>query len=64
MRDPTPDLPDDTEIDNVHLPMIIGVVLKRAGIWTVGEIRQLPDENLRRYPRLGRGRVALSYGRR
>ena len=58
MRDPTPDLPDDTEIANVHLPMIIGIVLTRAGIRTVGEIRKTPDANLRRYPRFGRARVA------
>ena len=55
---PTPDLPDDTEIKDVQLPITIGLVLKNAGIRTVGEIRKTLDADLRRYPRFGRGRVA------
>ena len=54
---PTPDLPDDTEIKDVQLPITIGLVLKNAGIRTVGEIRKTPDADLRRYPRFGRGRL-------
>ena len=58
MLAPTPDLPDDTEIKDVQLPITIGLVLKNAGIRTVGEIRKTPDADLCRYPRFGRGRVA------
>ena len=43
---PTPDLPDDTEIKDVQLPITIGLVLKNAGIRTVGEIRKTPDADL------------------
>ena len=50
MLAPTPDLPDDTEIKDVQLPITIGLVLKNAGIRTVGEIRKTPDADLRRYP--------------
>ena len=39
MLAPSPDLPDDTEIKDVQLPMTIGLVLKNAGIMTVGEVR-------------------------
>jgi len=45
---PTPDLPDDTEIKDVQLPITIGLVLKNAGIRTVGEIRKTPDADLRK----------------
>ena len=47
---PCPDLPDYTEIYDVQLPIIIGVVLKKASIQTVGEIRKTPDANQSRYP--------------
>jgi hypothetical protein len=47
---PSPSLPDHTEIKDVQLPMVIGLVLKNAGKRTVGEIRKTPDANLRRYP--------------
>jgi hypothetical protein len=47
---PSPSLPDHTEIKDVQLPTVIGLVLKNAGKRTVGEIRKPPDANLRRYP--------------
>ena len=57
---PSPSLPDHTEIKDVQLPTVIGLVLKNAGKRTVGEIRKTPDANLRRYryPRFGPGRVS------
>jgi hypothetical protein len=34
--DPTPELPDDTQLDNVDLPTRIRNVLAAAGLQTVG----------------------------
>jgi hypothetical protein len=37
--DPTPDLPDDTEIKGVRLPTRIRNALTEAGVKTIGELR-------------------------
>ena len=44
--DPTPELPDDTPIENVRFPSRIRNVLAAAGLKTVGEIRETADETL------------------
>jgi hypothetical protein len=36
--DPTPELPDDTQLDNVDLPTRIRNVLAAAGLQTVGSV--------------------------
>ena len=60
---PTPDLPDDTEIKDVQLPITIGLVLKNAGIRTVGEYANLPMPTYAGI-RASDGDVSLTFGRR
>jgi DNA-directed RNA polymerase alpha subunit len=55
---PTPELPDDTPLDNVELPLRIRNVLMAAGLNTVGEVREAFDETLVSLPNLGRRSVA------
>lgn len=50
---PSPKLPDETEINDVLLPIRIAVLLNKAGFRKIGEIRHASDTQLRRYPRLG-----------
>jgi hypothetical protein len=54
---PTPELPDDTPIENVQLPARIRNAMAAAGLKTVGEIREASDEMLLSLPVLGRGSV-------
>jgi DNA-directed RNA polymerase alpha subunit len=56
--DPTPELPDDTPIENVQLPTRIRNVLAAAGLKTVGEVRETADETLLSFQDLGPGSVA------
>jgi Bacterial RNA polymerase, alpha chain C terminal domain len=44
--DPTPELPDDTPISDIELPVRIRNVLAAAGLETVGEVRETSDEIL------------------
>jgi DNA-directed RNA polymerase alpha subunit len=55
MLQPTPELPDDTPLDKVELPGRIRNVLKAAGLDTVGEVREVPDETLLSFQDFGKG---------
>jgi DNA-directed RNA polymerase alpha subunit len=56
--DPTPELPDDTPLDDVELPARIRNVLVSAGLITVGEVREISDETLLSFQDLGKGSLA------
>jgi DNA-directed RNA polymerase alpha subunit len=56
--DPTPELPDDTLIENVRFAKRIRNVLAAAGLKTVGEIRETADETLLSFPDLGKSSVS------
>jgi len=58
MSEPTPELPDDTPLDNVELPARIRNVLGAAGLKTVGEVREISDETLLSFQDLGKGSLA------
>ena len=53
--DPTPELPDDTPIEDVRFPTRIRNVLAAAGLKTVGEVRETADETLLSFQDLGPG---------
>jgi DNA-directed RNA polymerase alpha subunit len=55
---PTPELPDDTPLDNVEFPTRIRNVLAHAGLKTIGEVREASDELLVSLPNLGARSVA------
>ena len=61
--DPTPELLDNVPIDNVRLSTRIRNALDRAGIKTVGEVREMPDCVLLSLPDLGPGSVAHLRGK-
>ena len=52
--DPTPELPDDTLIENVRFATRVRNVLAAAGLKTVGEIR----ETLLSFPDLGKSSIS------
>jgi hypothetical protein len=56
--DPTPDLPDDTLIEDVRFATRIRNALNAAGLKTVGEVRETSDEILLSFQDLGQGSVA------
>jgi DNA-directed RNA polymerase alpha subunit len=56
--DPTPELPDDTLIENVRFDTRIRNVLAAAGLKTVGEARETADETLLSFPDLGESSVS------
>jgi DNA-directed RNA polymerase alpha subunit len=56
--DPTPELPDDTLIENVRFATRIRNVLAAAGLETVGEVRETDDEILLSFQDLGKASVA------
>ena len=56
--DPTPELPDDTLIENVRFATRIRNVLAAAGLETVGEVRETADEILLSFQDLGKASVA------
>ena len=58
MIEPTPELPDDTQLDNAELPARIRNVLTAAGLKTVGEVREISDETLLSFQDLGTASVA------
>jgi DNA-directed RNA polymerase alpha subunit len=56
--DPTPELPDDTLIEDVRFATRIRNVLSAAGLKTVGEVRETADETLLSFQDLGPGSIA------
>jgi DNA-directed RNA polymerase alpha subunit len=58
MLDPAPNLPDDTPIDVVRFSPLIRKSLNAAGLKTIGEIRSMPDDELRRMRGVGTGSLA------
>jgi DNA-directed RNA polymerase alpha subunit len=56
--DPTPELPDDTPIENVQFPTRIRNVLSAAGLKTVGEVRETADKTFLSFQGLGPDSVA------
>ncbi len=56
--EPTPELPDNTPLREVHFPTRIKSVLFAAGLKTVGEVREMSDEALLALPDFGRTSVA------
>jgi DNA-directed RNA polymerase alpha subunit len=54
---PASELPDDTPIDRLRLSTRIRNVLNAAGLKTVGEIRQMSDDNLLALQDFGPGSV-------
>jgi DNA-directed RNA polymerase alpha subunit len=54
---PTPELPDETPTRGVNFPLRIKNALFAAGLKTVGEVRELSDEDLLRLPHFGKGSV-------
>jgi hypothetical protein len=57
MLDPTPELPDDTLLSRVDFSTRIQNVLSAAGLRTVGEVRESPDDMLLSLPDLGKASV-------
>src|ERR1700720_3041009 len=55
---PTPELPDDTPVDQLQLPTRIRNALTAAGLATVGEVRETSDETLLSLQDLGKGSIA------
>jgi DNA-directed RNA polymerase alpha subunit len=55
--DPTPELPDDTPIENVRFPSRIRNVLAAAGLKTIGEVRESTNETLLSFQDFGLGSV-------
>ena len=58
MFDPVRNLPDDTSIEMVHFSPLIRKSLIAAGLKTIGEIRAMPDDKLRRMRGIGTGSLA------
>jgi DNA-directed RNA polymerase alpha subunit len=56
--DPTPELQDDTPIDNVRLSTRIWNALNYAGLKTVGEVRETSDATILSFQDIGPGSVA------
>jgi DNA-directed RNA polymerase alpha subunit len=50
----TPELPDDTPLDDVELPARIRTLLAGAGLKTVGDVRETSDEILLSFKDLGK----------
>jgi DNA-directed RNA polymerase alpha subunit len=59
MLDPTPELPDNTPITDVEFPARIRNMLAAAGLKTVGEVREAPDEVLLSFQDIGKASVTL-----
>jgi Bacterial RNA polymerase, alpha chain C terminal domain len=58
LLDPTPELPDDTPIDFIQFSARIHKALVIAGLKTIGEIRETPNEILLNLQDLGPGSVS------
>jgi DNA-directed RNA polymerase alpha subunit len=55
---PAPEIPDDTPVENVRFATRIRNALNAAGMKTIGEIRAMPDDKLRRMRGIGTGSLA------
>lgn len=55
--EPTPELPDDTPIREVHFPTRIKDALFASGLKTVGEVREMSDQALLALPDFGKASV-------
>jgi DNA-directed RNA polymerase alpha subunit len=55
--EPTPKLPDNTPIREVHFPPCIKDALFAAGVKTVGEVREMSNQALLSLPDLGNASV-------
>jgi DNA-directed RNA polymerase alpha subunit len=55
--EPTPELPDNMSIREVRFPPRIKNALFGAGLKTVGEVREMPDETLLSFPDFGKASV-------
>jgi DNA-directed RNA polymerase alpha subunit len=62
MFDPVRNLPDDILIEMVRFPAMIRNALTAGGLKTIGEVRALPDAELRRITRIGK--ESLTYLRK
>ena len=58
LLDPTPELPDDTMIQDVRFAARIRNALNAAGLKTVGEVRETSDATLLSLQDLGHSSVA------
>jgi DNA-directed RNA polymerase alpha subunit len=58
LLDPTPELPDDTMIQDVRFATRIRNALNAAGLKTVGEVRETSDATLLSLQDLGHSSVA------
>lgn len=56
---PSPDLPDDAELNDILLPFLIAAILTKAGFRTVGEVCKASDLDLLKYPRISL--ISLAY---
>jgi DNA-directed RNA polymerase alpha subunit len=54
---PTPELPDETPTRGANFPTRLKSALFAAGLKTVGEVREMSDEDLLRLPDVGKGAV-------
>jgi DNA-directed RNA polymerase alpha subunit len=59
MIDPSPELPDDTPIESVGLPLKVKRALLTAGLKTVGDIRETPDTEILQIQNLGKNSFTL-----
>jgi DNA-directed RNA polymerase alpha subunit len=57
--DPTPELPDDTPIEDIRFPTRLRNALAAEGLKTVGEVRETADKTLLSFQDLGPDSVAL-----
>ena len=57
--EPTPELPDNTPLEQARLPTRIRNALKAAGLSTVGEVREATDASLLALQDLGKGSLGL-----
>jgi DNA-directed RNA polymerase alpha subunit len=57
MLDPTPELADDTPIDDVRLTTRVRNALIESGLKTVGEVREASDKALLSLQDMGQGSV-------
>ena len=55
--DPTPELPDDTPIENIRFATRLRNALAVEGLKTVGEVRETADETLLSFQDLGPGSI-------
>jgi len=56
---PSPELPDDLPIASVELPPKVQQALTAAGLRTVGDVREVPDERILQIQDLGESSLAL-----